>query len=98
MTYGLLSTGVASSTTSKGSSSMQKQRIAEVEHALDPIVAVSRPRERSELRLANESDGSVVGPARRLQNDLALAFAAEAGWSVKRTVMVGLVFHVVILG
>ncbi len=41
---------------------------------------------------------SVIGPARRLQNDLAHAFAADAGWSVKRTVVVGLVFHAVILG
>ncbi|MFZ0269269.1 hypothetical protein [Caulobacter sp.] len=77
---------------------MQKQRIVEVEYVEDPIVVSSAPLERSRLRLANESDVSVVGPARRLQNDLAQAFAAEAGWSVKRTVMVGLIFHAVILG
>jgi hypothetical protein len=39
-----------------------------------------------------------LGPARRLQNDLAHAFAADDGWSVKRTVIVGLVFHAVVLG
>lgn len=77
---------------------MQKQRIVEVEHVEDSIVAFPAPRARPELRLANHSDVSVVGPARRLQNDLAHAFAADAGWSVKRTVIVGLVFHAVILG
>jgi hypothetical protein len=77
---------------------MQKQRIAEVEHAEDHIVAFPAPRARPELRLANENDVSVVGPARRLQSDLAHAFAADAGWSVKRTVIVGCVFHAVILG
>jgi hypothetical protein len=77
---------------------MQKQRIVEVEHVEDPIVAFPAPRARPDLRLANAHDVSVVGPARRLQNDLAHAFAADAGWSVKRTVIVGLVFHAVILG
>jgi hypothetical protein len=77
---------------------MQKQRIVEVEHVEDHIVAFPAPRARPELRLANASDVSVVGPARRLQNDLAHAFAADDGWSVKRTVIVGLVFHVVVLG
>lgn len=77
---------------------MQKQRIVEVEHVEDPIVAFPAARARPALRLATESDVSVVGPARRLQADLAHAFAADAGWSVKRTVIVGLVFHAVILG
>jgi hypothetical protein len=77
---------------------MQKQRIVEVEHVEDHIVAFPASSARSELRLANENDVSVVGPARRLQNDLAHAFAADAGWSVKRTVIVGCVFHAVILG
>jgi hypothetical protein len=54
---------------------MQKQRIVEVEHVEDQIIAF-----------------------RRLQNDLARAFAADAGWSVKRTVIVGCVFHGVVLG
>jgi hypothetical protein len=77
---------------------MQKQRIVEVEHAQDHIVAFPAPRARPELRLADESDVAVLGPARRLQNDLAHTFAADAGWSVKRTVIVGLVFHAVVLG
>ena len=77
---------------------MQKQRIAEVEHVEDQIVAFSSPPTRPSLRLATADDVSVVGPARRLQADLAHAFAADAGWSVKRTVIVGLVFHAVVLG
>jgi hypothetical protein len=77
---------------------MQKQRIVEVEHVEDHIIAFPAPRPRPELRLANQNDVSVVGPARRLHNDLAHALAADAGWSVKRTVIVGLVFHAVILG
>lgn len=77
---------------------MQKQRIVEVEHVQDPIVTLPAPRALPRLRLAHDHDVSVVGPARRLQNDLAHAFAADAGWSVKRTVIVGLVFHVAILG
>lgn len=82
---------------------MQKQRIVEVEHieaqhVEDNTIAFPAARARPELRLANAADVSVVGPARQLQNDLAHAFAAEAGWSVKRTVIVGLVFHAVVLG
>jgi hypothetical protein len=41
--HGLLSTGVASSTTSKGSTSMQKQRIAEVEHVEGQSSPFPRP-------------------------------------------------------
>lgn len=76
---------------------MQKQRIVEVEHVEDHIVAFPASRARPQLRLASADDVSVVGPARRLQNDLARAFAADAGWSVKRTVIVGCVFHGVVL-
>lgn len=77
---------------------MQKQRIVEVEHAEDHIAAFPAPRPRPEFRLADTNDVSVVGPARQLQNDLARAFAAQSGWSVKRTVIVGCVFHGVVLG
>ncbi len=77
---------------------MQKQRIVEVEPAEDTIIAFPAPAARPGLRLADASDVSVLGPARRLQNDLAHAFAADAGWTVKRTVIIGLVFHAVILG
>ncbi|CAN7396776.1 hypothetical protein [Caulobacter sp. LjRoot300] len=76
---------------------MQKQRIVEVEHVENQIIAFPAPSARPQLRLAGADDVSVVGPARRLQNDLARAFAADAGWSVKRTVIVGCVFHGVVL-
>ena len=77
---------------------MQKQRIVEVEHAEDNTIAFPAPSARPTIRLANESDVSVVGPARQLQADLARAVAADTGWSVKRTVLVGVVFHAIILG
>ena len=78
---------------------MQKQQIVDIDHGQDSIViAFPAPRARPDLRLAVEGDVSVLGPARRLQNDLAHAFTADAAWSVKRTVIVGVVFHVVVLG
>ena len=81
---------------------MQKQRIVEVENVEDSIVSFPAPRARPDLRLANDSDaeafGSVVGPARRLQDDLAQALTAAPGWSVRRTVFAGIVFHAIVLG
>jgi hypothetical protein len=50
------------------------------------------------LRLATDDDVGVVGPARQLQRDLAKALASERGWTVRRTVVVGAVFHVAVLG
>jgi hypothetical protein len=75
---------------------MQKQRIVEVEQVENNIAAFPA-RAQPKLRLADAGDVSVVGPARRLQNDLARAFAADTGWSVKHTVIVGGVFHGVVL-
>jgi len=78
---------------------MQKQQIVDIDQGEDGVViAFPAPRARPDLRLAVEGDVSVLGPARRLQNDLAHAFTADAAWSVKRTVIVGVVFHVVVLG
>jgi hypothetical protein len=77
---------------------MQKQRIVEVESVEDNTIAFPAPAARPQLRLAQEGDVGVVGPARRLQNDLAHAFTPDAAWSVKRTVIAGAVFHAVILG
>jgi hypothetical protein len=77
---------------------MQKQRIVEVEYVEDNSIAFSAPSARPDLRLARDGDVAVVGPARRLQNDLAHAFTPDAAWSVKRTVIVGAVFHAVVLG
>ena len=79
---------------------MQKQRI--VEYVEDNVHEFPAPSARSApaptLRLAREDDVSVLGPARRLQNDLAKAFTPGAAWSVKRTVIAGAVFHAVVLG
>lgn len=77
---------------------MQKQRAVEIEHVEDNTIAFPAPQGRPQLRLVQEGDIGVVGPARRLQNDLAHAFTADAAWSVKRTVIAGVVFHAVILG
>ena len=78
---------------------MQKQRIVEVEQSVeDNTIAFPEPPAQPRLRLAQEDDVAVLGPARRLQNDLAHAFTPDAAWSVKRTVIAGIVFHAVILG
>ncbi|MBO9709999.1 MAG: hypothetical protein J7521_17500 [Caulobacter sp.] len=50
------------------------------------------------LRLATTEDVGVVGPARQLQRDLAKALAAERGWTVRRTVVIGAVFNAAVLG
>ena len=78
---------------------MQKQQIVDIERAEDrAVIAFPAPRAGPSLRLATADDVSVIGPARRLQNDLAHAFTADAAWSVKRTVIAGIVFHAVVLG
>ena len=74
---------------------MQKQRIVEyVEDAHE----ISAPDAQPALKLATGDEVDVVSPARRLQDDLAHAFSADAAWSVKRTVIVGAAFHAVVLG
>lgn len=74
---------------------MQKQRIVDYVEDAHEIVA---PDARPALRLATGDEVDVVSPARRLQDDLAHAFSADAAWSVKRTVIVGAAFHAVVLG
>jgi hypothetical protein len=51
------------------------------------------PRKRPELRLANDNDAPVQSAARGLQHDVARVFAQENTWSVRRTVAIGVVFH-----
>ena len=75
---------------------MQKQRI--VEYVEDSVHEFSAPSARPKLRLAQDDDVAVVGPARRLQDDLAKAFTPGSAWSVRRTVFAGVVFHAVVLG
>jgi len=45
------------------------------------------------LRLANDNDAPVQSPAHGLQHDIARVFAQETTWSVRRTVAIGIVFH-----
>ncbi len=48
----------------------------------------------ADLRLANDNDAPAQSAARNLQQDIARAFAQEARWSVRRTVAIGVAFHV----
>ncbi|PXA80214.1 hypothetical protein DMC25_21325 [Caulobacter sp. D4A] len=50
------------------------------------------------VRLANAGSKAVESPARRLQQDVATAFGAKEGWSVKRTVLLGAAYHLAVLG
>ena len=74
---------------------MQKQRIVDYVEDAHEIAAPDAP---PALRLATGDEVDVVSPARRLQDDLAHAFSADAAWSVKRTVIAGVAFHAVVLG
>jgi hypothetical protein len=49
-------------------------------------------------RLAVAGDVGVESAARRLQQDLAVALEPPIAWSVRRTVLFGVVFHVAVLG
>jgi hypothetical protein len=48
---------------------------------------------RPTLRLVNDNDSPAPSPARGLQHDIARVFAQESKWSVRRTVAIGIVFH-----
>lgn len=65
----------------------------------DDIDAAAPPSARPEaVRLADASARSVDSPARQLQRDVAAAFGARRGWSVRRTVVLGVAYHAAILG
>ena len=51
------------------------------------------PRPQPVLRLANDNDTPVQSAAHSLQHDIARVFAQESTWSVRRTVAIGIVFH-----
>jgi uncharacterized protein (DUF2342 family) len=74
---------------------MQKQRIVDY---VEDARKMPAPEMRPALRLVTGDEVDVVSPARRLQDDIAQAFSAEAAWSVKRTVIAGVAFHAVVLG
>ncbi|MFY8143334.1 MAG: hypothetical protein ACOVMT_05580 [Caulobacter sp.] len=60
---------------------------------LDAIASAPAARKRPELRVANDHDAPVTSAARTLQSELGRVFAQESSWSVRRTVAIGVVFH-----
>lgn len=62
---------------------------------LDAIAPSSR--KRPALRLANDTDAPVQSAAHSLQHEIARVFAQESTWSVRRTVAIGVTFHLIVL-
>lgn len=67
---------------------------------LDAIAPLAgKPAERVEagkrpsLHVANDHDAPVTSGARGLQSEIGRVFAQETTWSVRRTVAIGVVFH-----
>lgn len=60
---------------------------------LDAIAPAADVRQRPDLRVANDHDAPVSSGARTLQSELGRIFAQESTWSVRRTVAIGVVFH-----
>ncbi len=54
-----------------------------------PVAASKRP----DLHVANDHDTPVASAARTLQSEIGRVFAQENKWSVRRTVAIGVVFH-----
>ena len=54
-----------------------------------PAEAPTRP----DLRIANDHDAPIASGARSLQSEIGRVFAQESAWSVRRTVAIGVVFH-----
>jgi hypothetical protein len=48
---------------------------------------------RPALHIANDHDAPVDSAARNLQSEIGRVFAQETTWSVRRTVAIGVVFH-----
>lgn len=63
---------------------------------LDAIAPAAKPAEvrpHPSLHVANDHDAPVASGARSLQSEIARVFAQESAWSVRRTVAIGVVFH-----
>lgn len=60
---------------------------------LDAIAPSTEARRRPDLRIANDQDAPVASAARTLQSEIGRVFAQEGAWSVRRTVAIGVVFH-----
>jgi hypothetical protein len=50
-------------------------------------------RKRPDLHIANDDDAPVSNAVRSLQSEIGRVFAQENTWSVRRTVAIGVVFH-----
>lgn len=59
--------------------------------AIAPAPVASR--KRPDLHVANDHDAPVASAARTLQSEIGRVFAQENTWSVRRTVAIGVVFH-----
>jgi hypothetical protein len=59
--------------------------------AIAPAPAAARAR--PDLHIANDHDAPVSSAARSLQSEIGRVFAQENKWSVRRTVAIGVVFH-----
>ena len=57
--------------------------------ATNPAEARKRP----DLHIANDDDAPIFSGARTLQSEISRVFAQENTWSVRRTVAIGVVFH-----
>ena len=60
---------------------------------LDAIAPAPNASKRPELHVANDHDAPVASAARTLQSEISRVFAQENTWSVRRTVAIGVVFH-----
>ena len=60
---------------------------------LDAIAPAAEVRKRPDLHIANDHDAPVASAARTLQSEIGRVFAQESNWSVRRTVAIGVVFH-----
>ncbi|AYV47898.1 hypothetical protein CFHF_26225 [Caulobacter flavus] len=74
---------------------MRKQVAYDVHDAIDAVQQA--PPKSDAARLAGVSARPLDSPARQLQRDVAAAFGARRGWSVRRTVVLGAAYHGVIL-
>lgn len=65
-----------------------------LQRKVDYLDAIApNPRKRPTLRLANDNDAPAPSAAHTLQHEIARVFAQESKWSVRRTVAIGIVFH-----
>lgn len=74
---------------------MQKQVAYDIRNEID--TPRQPPTSPEVVRLASATAKPMDSPARQLQRDVAAAFGAKRGWSVRRTVVLGAAYHGVIL-